>query len=99
MDFQYSLMLAMLSVGTLGILGVILLVSLLNPKMTRKYYVRKSETLRITSTSGRSMEMSALCSEWIKAKNGKFEQRTSNEKIFHAIRKMVEEKKMEATNG
>ena len=65
----------------------------------QKHYVRKSETFRITSTSGRSMSMSLLCSEWIKAKKGKFEQRTSNEKIFHAIRKMVEEKKIEATNG
>ncbi len=85
----------------LSIIGLtMILFSLIKLRPEKKqYYVRKSETFRITSTSGRSMSMSLLCSEWIKAKKGKFEQRTSNEKIFHAIRKMVEEKKIEATNG
>ena len=84
--------------GILGI-AIIIITKKKEQKKNKKYYVRKSETFRITSTSGRSMEMSALCSEWIKAKKGKFEQRTSNEKIYHAIRKMIEEKKAQLANG
>ena len=81
-----------------------LLSFLLSPKQEHKKgkwkrYVRKSETFRITANSGRKMEMSFLCNEWIEAKQGKFEQRTSNEKIFHSIRKMIEEKKAEAANA
>ncbi len=93
--------------GTIGIslliLGlvfcIIWLVKLLTSAKTTKQKIRKSETLIITNSSGRSMEIPLLCNEWIQARNGKCKQRTSNEKIFHAIRKMVEEKKQEAANG
>lgn len=56
--------------------------------------VRASETFSITSTSGRSIGMTMLCNGWFEANNGKFEERTDGEKIIHAIRKMIEEKKV-----
>ena len=56
--------------------------------------VRASETFTITSSSGRSMGMTILCDGWFEAKNGKFEKRSDGEKIIHAIRKMIEEKKV-----
>jgi hypothetical protein len=56
--------------------------------------VRASETFTITSTSGRSTGMTILCDGWFEANNGNFEQRSDNEKIIHAIRKMIEEKKV-----
>ena len=56
--------------------------------------VRASETFTITSTSGRSTGMTILCDGWFEANNGSFEQRSDNEKIIHAIRKMIEEKKV-----
>ncbi|MBQ9755037.1 MAG: hypothetical protein IJV93_09860 [Lentisphaeria bacterium] len=58
--------------------------------------VRASETFSITSSSGRSIGMTILCDGWFEANNGKFEQRSDNEKIIHAIRKMIEEKKVAA---
>ena len=58
--------------------------------------VRASETFTITSTSGRSTGMTILCDGWFEAKNGKFEKRSDGEKIIHAIRKMIEEKKVSA---
>ena len=56
--------------------------------------VRASETFTITSTSGRSIGMTILCDGWFEAKNGKYEKRSDGEKIIHAIRKMIEEKKV-----
>lgn len=56
--------------------------------------VRASETFTITSSSGRSTGMTILCDGWFEAKNGKFEKRSDGEKIIHAIRKMIEEKKV-----
>ena len=58
--------------------------------------VRASETFSITSTSGRSIGMTILCNGWFEANNGKFDGRTDGEKIIHAIRKMIEEKKIAA---
>ena len=58
--------------------------------------VRASETFSITSSSGRSIGMTILCNGWFEANNGKFDGRTNGEKIIHAIRKMIEEKKVAA---
>lgn len=58
--------------------------------------VRASETFSITSSSGRSIGMTILCNGWFEANNGKFDGRTDGEKIIHAIRKMIEEKKVAA---
>jgi uncharacterized membrane protein required for colicin V production len=91
---------AMIILGWIGIaFGIFLGAMVLASAVTIMQKFRKSETLIITNSSGRSMEISLLCNEWIQAKQGRFEQRTSNEKLFHAIRKMIEEKKIEATNG
>ena len=60
--------------------------------------VRVSETLSINSTSGRRISMTILCNEYFEANNGKFDGRTDGEKLFHAIRKMIEEKKV-SNNG
>ena len=56
--------------------------------------IKLSETFTITASSVRSTGMTILCDEWIEANNGKFDGRTDGEKIIHAIRKMIEEKKV-----
>lgn len=58
-----------------------------------KKLIKKSETFSISAKSGNSISMTILCDEWIEAKNGVPQTRSENEKIIHAIRKMIEEKK------
>ena len=60
-------------------------------------YFRKSETLTITAKSGNKISITILCNEWLEANHGILTgQRSDAEKIFHAIRKMIEEKKVAA---
>ena len=61
---------------------------------TTKVLVKKSETFIISATSGNSTGITMLCDEWVEAKNGTRYMRTNGEKIIHAIRKMIEEKKV-----
>lgn len=63
---------------------------------TIKVLTKKSETFIITASSGNSTGITILCDEWVEAKNGTRYIRTDGEKIIHAIRKMIEEKKVAA---
>lgn len=63
---------------------------------TSKVLIKKSETFLITAKSGNSTGLTILCDEWVSAKNGTRYIRTDGEKIIHAIRKMIEEKKATA---
>ena len=60
-------------------------------------YFRKSESLTITAKSGNKISITMLCDEWLEANHGILTgQRSDAEKTFHAIRKMIEEKKVAA---
>lgn len=61
---------------------------------TARVLTKKSETFIITANSGNSTGMTILCDEWVEAQNGVRSIRTNGEKIIHAIRKMIEEKKV-----
>lgn len=64
---------------------------------SKKYVmVRASETFTITSSSGRSISSTIVCDEWLEANNASYNRRSNPEKIIHAIRKMIEEKKVAA---
>ena len=54
--------------------------------------VRKADSLVIATPSNKTA-IHILSDEWIEAQDGVFESRTDAEKLFHAIRKMIEEKK------
>ena len=73
-----------------------LLCYLIEKSKTIKVLTKKCETFVISANSGNSIGITMLCKEWIKAKNGIHNQRTDGEKIIHAIRKMIEEKKVTA---
>ena len=58
-------------------------------------FFRKSESLTITAKSGNKISITTLCDEWLEANHGILTgQRSDGEKIIHAIRKMIEEKKV-----
>ena len=60
-------------------------------------FFRKSESLTITAKSGNKISITMLCDEWLEANHGILTgQRSDGEKIIHAIRKMIEEKKVSA---
>lgn len=61
-------------------------------KVERIY--RSSETFTITSSSGRCISATIVCNEWMEANNATYAQRSDGEKTIHAIRKMIEEKKV-----
>ena len=65
---------------------------------SKKYdvMVRASETFTITSSSGRSISSTIVCDEWLEANNASYNRRSNPEKIIHAIRRMIEEKKVAA---
>ena len=73
---------------------VSILCYLIEKSKTIKVLTKKCETFVISANSGNSIGITMLCKEWIKAKNGIHNQRTNGEKIIHAIRKMIEEKKV-----
>ncbi|MBE6389828.1 MAG: hypothetical protein E7043_06610 [Lentisphaerae bacterium] len=60
-------------------------------------YYRISDTLTITAGSGDDISITILCDEWLDANHGVLtgKVRSSGEQSFQAIRKMVEEKKVE----
>ena len=60
-------------------------------------YCRESETLTITASSGNSISITMLCDEWLNASKTSFiGKRSKAETIFNAIRKMIEEKKVDS---
>ncbi|MBQ7207124.1 MAG: hypothetical protein IJS01_04935 [Lentisphaeria bacterium] len=65
-------------------------------KNTNKTKIKQSETFTITARSGKSTGITIVCDEWIEANNGNFTRRNNAEQIIHAIRKMIEEKKVAA---
>lgn len=58
--------------------------------------VKRSETFSISASSGNSIGMTILCDDWIEAKKGNITERSDAERIIQSIRKMIEEKKVEA---
>lgn len=60
-------------------------------------YCRESETLTITASSGNRISITMLCDEWLNASKTSFiGQRSKAETVFNAIRKMIEEKKVDS---
>ncbi len=88
-----------------GVLGVVagfiigsIIRSIILALCSKKYdvMVRASETFTITSSSGRSISSTIVCDEWLEANNASYNRRSNPEKIIHAIRRMIEEKKVAA---
>ena len=82
--------------GPLGFLISAAIAYNIEKNKTIKVLTKKSETFLITAKSGNSTGITILCDEWVSAKNGTRYIRTDGEKIIHAIRKMIEEKKATA---
>ena len=82
--------------GPLGFLISAAIAYNIEKNKTFKVLTKKSETFLITANSGNSTGITILCDEWVSAKNGTRYIRTDGEKIIHAIRKMIEEKKATA---
>ena len=57
--------------------------------------IRHYETFTITASSGQGMGISILCNEWLAASNATFKKRTDTASVIQAVRKMVEEKKVQ----
>jgi hypothetical protein len=76
----------------IGAIFVIIFIKFCGKKVERIY--RSSETFTITASSGRCISATIVCNEWMEANNVTYAQRSDGEKTIHAIRKMIEEKKV-----